>query len=296
MIVITLTDCPPRVRGDLSKWLCEINTGVYVGNLSARVREELWERICENLRNGRATMVYSSNTEQGYAFRVHNTSWEPVDFDGITLMRRPSAQALQTDAKRPPVASSDAENLRLARRRQASARAHGAALQEYCVVDLETTGLSAADAQIIEMAAILVRDGDICDTFSRLISITCPIPVEVVKLTGLTDDTLEREGAPIERALPDFLGFIEGHPLVGYNISFDIAFLRTACDRINAAFPRARTVDVLELARRKLFGLPSMKLECLAEHYRLESYIPHRAMNDCMATHQIYMKLCNQSK
>ena len=42
MIVITLTDCPPKVRGDLSKWLLEISTGVYVGNLSARVRDELW--------------------------------------------------------------------------------------------------------------------------------------------------------------------------------------------------------------------------------------------------------------
>ena len=49
MIVITLSDCPPKVRGDLSKWLIEINTGVYVGQVSARVREELWKRICENL-------------------------------------------------------------------------------------------------------------------------------------------------------------------------------------------------------------------------------------------------------
>ncbi len=48
MIVITLSDCPPKVRGDLSKWLIEINTGVYVGQVSARVREELWKRICEN--------------------------------------------------------------------------------------------------------------------------------------------------------------------------------------------------------------------------------------------------------
>ena len=49
MIVVTLTDCPPRLRGDLSKWLLEINTGVYVGQLNKRVREELWKRICDNL-------------------------------------------------------------------------------------------------------------------------------------------------------------------------------------------------------------------------------------------------------
>ena len=63
MVVLVLTDCPPKVRGDLSKWLFEINTGVYVGNISARVRELLWNRICENIRQGQATMVYSAAGE-----------------------------------------------------------------------------------------------------------------------------------------------------------------------------------------------------------------------------------------
>ena len=293
MIVISLTDCPPRVRGDLSKWLCEINTGVYVGNLSARVRDELWKRICENLRNGRATMVYSSNTEPGYTFRVHNTSWEPVDFDGVTLMRRPSAQSLQSSDKRPPAAPGDAEKMRLARKHQANAHIHGDALPEYCVIDLETTGLSASNAQIIEMAAIHVRDGEVCDTFSRLIRISCPLPEEVIKLTGLTDNVLECEGVPMKQALSDFIEFVGSHPLVGYNIAFDIAFLRAACGRFTVAFPRMKTVDVLELARRKVFGLPSMKLECLAEHYQFVPYTPHRAMNDCQVTYHLYKKLCD---
>ena len=45
MTVVVVTDCPAKLRGDLTKWMIEINTGVYVGNLSARVREELWIRI-----------------------------------------------------------------------------------------------------------------------------------------------------------------------------------------------------------------------------------------------------------
>lgn len=89
MIVIMLSDCPPKVRGDLSKWLCEINTGVFVGNVSSRVREEVWQRICENIKSGQATMVFSAPGEQKMDFRVHNTTWEPVDLDGIKLMRRP---------------------------------------------------------------------------------------------------------------------------------------------------------------------------------------------------------------
>ena len=46
-----MTNCPPSLRGDLSKWLCEINTGVYVGNVSSRVRDAIWDRVCENLKN-----------------------------------------------------------------------------------------------------------------------------------------------------------------------------------------------------------------------------------------------------
>ena len=61
MIVITLTDCPISLRGDLTKWLLEINTGVFVGRVSARVRDNLWDRVVKNVKNGRATLVYSTN-------------------------------------------------------------------------------------------------------------------------------------------------------------------------------------------------------------------------------------------
>ena len=94
MTVVVVTDCPPKLRGDLTKWLLEINTGVYVGKLSSRVREELWTRVCENLKTGRATMVFRAANEQHMDFWVHNTTWEPVDVDGIKLIRRPSPKQL----------------------------------------------------------------------------------------------------------------------------------------------------------------------------------------------------------
>ena len=72
-----MTNCPPSLRGDLSKWLCEINTGVYVGNVSSRVRDAIWDRVCENLKNGQATLVFNTNNEQRMDFRTHNTSWDP---------------------------------------------------------------------------------------------------------------------------------------------------------------------------------------------------------------------------
>ena len=127
MIVIMLSDCPPKVRGDLSKWLCEINTGVFVGNVSSRVREEVWQRICENIKSGQATMVFSAPGEQKMDFRVHNTTWEPVDLDGIKLMRRPLPAARKSDGaekeeQRHQGAKSRAEQLYMAER-MAKARA-----------------------------------------------------------------------------------------------------------------------------------------------------------------------------
>ena len=64
MVVITLEKCPLALRGDLTKWLQEISLGVYVGQVSARVRDKLWQRVCEESKNGRATMVYSARNEQ----------------------------------------------------------------------------------------------------------------------------------------------------------------------------------------------------------------------------------------
>ena len=90
MIVLTLTDCPVSLRGDLTKWLVEINTGVFVGRVSARVRDKLWERVCGSVKQGRATLVFTARNEQHMDFRVHHSEWEPIDFDGIKLMLRPS--------------------------------------------------------------------------------------------------------------------------------------------------------------------------------------------------------------
>ena len=91
MVVLTLGNCPSSLRGDITKWLVEINTGVFVGKISARVRDLLWERVCESIKQGSATMVYTARNEQHMEFRTHNNQWEPIDFDGIKLVLRPSA-------------------------------------------------------------------------------------------------------------------------------------------------------------------------------------------------------------
>lgn len=96
MLTLVVTASPPKLRGHLTRWLLEISPGVYVGNVPARVRDLLWDQVLENLKNGRAIMAYNAQNEQGLAFRIHGQDWQPVDFDGISLMMRPNTSAEQT--------------------------------------------------------------------------------------------------------------------------------------------------------------------------------------------------------
>lgn len=93
MVVIVLTACPAGLRGHLTRWLLEVSAGVFVGRVSSRVRDEMWSRVTEMVKDGRALMVFQTDTEQGYSFKTLRHHWQPVDIDGLTLMRRPEEGA-----------------------------------------------------------------------------------------------------------------------------------------------------------------------------------------------------------
>lgn len=289
MIVITLTDCPPSLRGDLSKWLCEINTGVYVGNLSSRVRDALWNRVCENLKNGRATMVYSANNEQGMDFRVHNTTWQPVDLDGIKLMRRPKPKT--QSAALPEGFSKAAAFEKVRRIERARARNTSRKDLNHTVIDLETSGLHPETDEIIELGAMRIRDGEIAAEYAALVKNSRPVPENVLQLTGITETELKVSGLALSDALTAFLKFVGDDMLVGHNIMFDLSFLREACRRCSVKIPNNRCVDTLSLARKRLKGIHNYKLETIAEHLSLDTAGMHRVTADCRLTDMVYRKL-----
>jgi len=99
VVVVVLTACPVGLRGHLTRWLLEIAPGVFCGRISTRVREELWGRILEMSKDGRALMVFSRKGDQGLDFRVNRHDWEPVDLDGITLIRRPEKLSESTSMR-----------------------------------------------------------------------------------------------------------------------------------------------------------------------------------------------------
>ena len=91
MMVIILEKVPVSLRGELSRWLIEPHSGVFVGHVSAMVRERLWMKVCSKLKGGGALMIYSTNNEQRYKMEMFGyTKREIVDFDGLQLIRIPS--------------------------------------------------------------------------------------------------------------------------------------------------------------------------------------------------------------
>jgi CRISPR-associated protein Cas2 len=90
MIVMILEKVPAGVRGELSRWLLEVKTGIFVGHVSARVRDKLWEKCQKARRVGGVTQIWSTNTEQHFEMRMSgDTSREIVDFEGLQLVRIP---------------------------------------------------------------------------------------------------------------------------------------------------------------------------------------------------------------
>ncbi|NLA10976.1 MAG: type I-E CRISPR-associated endoribonuclease Cas2 [Firmicutes bacterium] len=288
MIILTMTDCPIGLRGDLTKWLLEINPGVFVGQVSARVRDKLWERVTETIKNGRATMVFNTNNEQRLDFRVHNSTWEPIDFDGIKLMLRPSPSRIRK-LQESRLGFSKASKRLIARR--AMNKRGTAHLNTYVVIDIETSGLHPEKHEIIELGAIRVLEHNIVERFSLLVKPVVPITTEIQKITGITNEMLNKEGVPISMAIKQFVEFLQDLPVVSHNIEFDLKFLQQACNSCGLPTIRNSKIDTLVLSRKKLKQMKSYKLGVLAKHFEIDTRQIHRSLADCEITYKLYEKL-----
>ncbi len=100
MMVIVVENAPARLRGRLAVWLLEVRAGVYVGNYSARVRDRIWTQVQENIETGNGVMAWTATTESGFAFDTCGSNRrEPVDFDGLRLVRFLPQQMNETGPK-----------------------------------------------------------------------------------------------------------------------------------------------------------------------------------------------------
>lgn len=311
--MVSLSNCPPKLRGDLSKWLLEISTGVYAGHINAKVREHLWQRICANLTDGRATIVWSSSGEQHMDFAVHNSVWEPRDYDGIKLIWHPSEQNRQ-QSECSENCSTELENTKdvvadtLVRRKNniilksvaepsVSVSSEGnkkcSFAENYVIIDFETTGFFCYKDEIIEAAALRIVDSQPAGEYQALIYPVKGLPKHITDLTGLSLADLERSGRPLADVLGELLVFIGDLPLAGHNVSFDYRFLQSACKRFGMPVPPSPIIDSLRLARNRIKDVKSYKLIDLADHFGLDVSNHHRALADCYTTYYLLKNLRN---
>lgn len=164
-------------------------------------------------------------------------------------------------------------------------------VSDYVVFDLETTGLSPATDEIIEISGIKVREHKVVDTFSTLVNPCTPIPYGATRVNGITN-AMVKDAPLLKEALGNFLTFIGEDILVGHNIhTFDTNFIYDGAIR---EFGRKVTndyVDTLHLAKACLPQMKTHKLTDIAAHFAIATEGAHRALNDCVMNQKCYEKL-----
>src|SRR6185312_6958938 len=87
MLVMILEKAPPSLRGELSRWLLQPTTGVFLGNPSRRVRDELWLKACRKIKGGNVIQMWTARNEQGFEYRQHGNSLRTIlDYGGLALV------------------------------------------------------------------------------------------------------------------------------------------------------------------------------------------------------------------
>ncbi|MEA1910012.1 MAG: exonuclease domain-containing protein [Patescibacteria group bacterium] len=155
------------------------------------------------------------------------------------------------------------------------------------ILDVETTGVNFRSDELIEVAAIKVKNGEIVDRFESLIKPKGPLPKTVSELTGIEMDDLV-DAPPLSSVIPKVVDFAGNLPIVGHNISFDLDFLRAA----NANL-RGGSLDTLDLSLTILPKLPYHSMQYLSEYFQLPSRPTHRAMDDVLATWDLLIAIAN---
>ena len=161
--------------------------------------------------------------------------------------------------------------------------------QEFVAFDLETTGLSSRDDRIIEIGAVILKDGQEIDRFQTFVDPERQLERKIVELTGITDEMLQ--GAPkIQEILPKFLEFVGDRVLVAHNSDFDTGFIRAECQRQGLPY-RYTAADTLILSQNLLQHLSKFKLDIVSNALSLPDFNHHRAGDDAMTCGLIMTKL-----
>lgn len=161
-------------------------------------------------------------------------------------------------------------------------------IEDYVVFDLETTGVSPYNDEVIEISAVKARKGKVVEEFSQLVNPKRTIPFAASRVNNITDDMVS--DAPFfDEVLRHFLEFVGEDVLVGHNIqSFDMKFIYRDCERYFHQLITNDYVDTLILAKRCFPEWRHRKLGNLADYYGISTQGAHRALADCRMNQRVF--------
>ncbi|MDR0978606.1 MAG: PolC-type DNA polymerase III [Lachnospiraceae bacterium] len=162
---------------------------------------------------------------------------------------------------------------------------------EYCVLDIETTGLSFRTEKITEIGVMKMKNGQVIDTFECFVNPEKQIPYEIVKLTGITDDMVKNEKT-IKEVMPEFLKFVGDSILVAHNAGFDIGFLKYNAENLGYKLDNT-IIDTLSLAKELFPNYKKYKLGIIAENLGIKVDVAHRALDDVKTLVSIFNIMLN---
>lgn len=310
LTIITLSKCPRSLRGDLTKWMQEIDTGVYVGNLNSRIREKLWSRVSSCVGSGSATLSFVAQNEIGYDFYTINSARKVVYLDGIPLIFTPNGNS-RDDI--PEHGFSRAYHFHKARTygNKKIKKDDGCSLEhtvkdesiytasdfeilsdkKFVVLDIETSGLNEADDKIIEVGAVKICDKQIT-SYQRLIKQdSLELSPAITHLTGLTDRDLANRGVSPSAALNGLKQFIGDLPILGYNIAFDTRFINNELRSMNEELLDNREIDVMRFIKKEKMFLENYTLDNVLKVYGIATPVPHRALGDAKLIAKLALKV-----
>lgn len=283
--VITLQTVPLSLKGDLTKWMQEIATGVYVGNFNVKVREQLWKRVVENVGCGQATLSYSYRNEIGYDFQTYNTQRQVIDSDGIPLVLIQEKSENEVE-----YGFSKAANYRKSKKFQSEkSKKDTSKMKPFVVIDIETTGLDENENEIIEIGAIKYF-GSKTETFHRMIKLKGKLSNGITNITGITEKMLDK-GKDIEVSIIELKEFIGQLPIVGYVIDFDMRFINQTCKKIGIEKITNEAIDLLSYVKKEKQFLDNYKLQTIIQQYEIDTKVPHRALEDAKLELELALKI-----
>lgn len=156
----------------------------------------------------------------------------------------------------------------------------------FVAIDVETTGLSPFQNELIEVSAIKYNGKEKIDTFTTLIKPKAKIPYYITNITGITNNMVQNS-PNVEDVMPKLIKFIGNSPIIAHNAKFDYSFIQNYS---NNAFSKNTLIDTVQIGRKLYPNLPNYKLGTIARHIGITEDGFHRAEFDCECCAKVYVE------